>query len=40
MTKKAKPKKKNIQGNFRGAEDKFFSNVVKGLKKFLESPFK
>ena len=33
-------KKKNIQGNFRGKEDKFFSNVVKGFKKFLESPFK
>ncbi len=33
-------KKKNIPGNFRGKEDKFWSNVVKGLKKFLESPFK
>ena len=26
--------------NFRGKENKFWFNIVKGLKKFLESPFK
>jgi hypothetical protein len=40
MPTKRKPRKKNIQGNFRGAEDKFWSNVIKGFKKFLKSPFK
>ena len=33
-------KRKNIVGNFRGSEDKFWTSVVKGFKKFLESPFK
>jgi hypothetical protein len=37
MTKR---KRKNVVGNFRGSEDIFFTKVVKGLKKFLESPFK
>ena len=35
-----KKTKKNIPNNFRGKEDKFWSNIVKGLQKFLESPFK
>ena len=30
-------KKKNIPNNFRVEEDKFWSKIVKGLKKFLES---
>ena len=33
-------KRKNIVGNFRGSEDIFWTSVVKGFKKFLESPFK
>lgn len=33
------PRKKNIPNNFRGIEDKFWTKVVKGMKKFLESPF-
>tara|TARA_R100001594_G_scaffold55_3_gene273 strand:- start:11658 stop:11771 length:114 start_codon:yes stop_codon:yes gene_type:complete len=33
-------RKKNIPNNFRGKEDLFWKNVVKGFKKFLESPFK
>ena len=33
-------KKKNIIGNFRGKEDRFWKKVRDGLKKFLESPFK
>ena len=33
-------KRKNIPNNFRGKEDRFWANIVKGLKKFLESPFK
>ena len=32
--------RKNIAGNFRGSEDIFWTSVVKGFKKFLESPFK
>ena len=32
--------KKNIVGNFRGAEDIFWTKVIKGFKKFCESPFK
>jgi len=32
--------KKNIVGNFRGKEDKFWTMIVKGLKNFLKSPFK
>jgi len=31
---------KNIPNNFRGKEDRFWTKIVKGLKKFLESPFK
>ena len=30
----------NVVGNFRGSEDIFWTTVVKGFKKFLESPFK
>ena len=33
-------RRKNIVGNFRGSEDIFWTKVVKGLEKFLESPFK
>ena len=33
-------KRKNVVGNFRGSEDIFWPSVVRGLKKFLESPFK
>ena len=33
-------KRKNIVGNFRGSEDIIWTSVVKGFKKFLESPFK
>ena len=36
MTKR----KKNINNNFRGAEDRFWKKFVNGLKKFLKSPFK
>ena len=32
--------RKNIPGNFRGAEDIFFIKISAGIKKFLESPFK
>ena len=32
-------KRKNITGNFRGSEDIFWSKVVRGFKKLLESPF-
>ena len=39
-TKKRTYKRKNIAGNFRGSEDIFWINVVKGFDKFLESPFK
>ena len=37
-TKKSKKSTKNIVGNFRGSEDIFWTNVVNGFKKFLESP--
>jgi len=33
-------KRKNIPNNFRGREDRFWAKIVKGLKRFLESPFK
>jgi len=33
-------RRKNIAGNFRGSEDIFWTKVVNGFKKFLESPFK
>ena len=39
MAKRGRPRK-NKPNNFRGSEDKFWSNVVKGLRIFLESPFK
>tara|TARA_R100000353_G_scaffold126625_1_gene89917 strand:+ start:2117 stop:2239 length:123 start_codon:yes stop_codon:yes gene_type:complete len=40
MPKKRAYKRKNIPNNFRGKEDRFWTKIVKGLKKFLESPFK
>ena len=42
ITKKrlASYRRKNIDGNFRGAEDIFFIKVSNGIKKFLETPFK
>ena len=46
MAKRGRPKgsknkkKKNIPNTFRGAEDKFWSKIVKGIRKFLQSPFK
>ena len=33
-------RRKNIDGNFRGAEDVFMKKVRDGFIKFLESPFK
>ena len=33
-------RRKNIPGNFRGAEDIFFIKISNGIKKFLETPFK
>ena len=33
-------RRKNIDGNFRGAEDIFFIKISNGIKKFLETPFK
>ena len=33
-------RRKNIDGNFRGAEDIFMKKVRDGFIKFLESPFK
>ena len=33
-------RRKNIVGNFRGAEDIFWTKVVNGFKKVFESPFK
>ena len=33
-------RRKNINGNFRGAEDIFMKKVRDGFIKFLESPFK
>ena len=38
--RRKKADRRNIIGNFRGAEDIFWTKVVKGFKKFLESPFK
>ena len=35
-----KPIRKNIIGNMRGAEDRLWINVARGMRKFLESPFK
>jgi hypothetical protein len=31
---------KNKPHNFRGAEDAFWTKVVKGIRNFLKSPFK
>ena len=39
-TKKRTYKRKNIVGNFKGAEDIFWTKIVKGFGKFCESPFK
>ena len=30
----------NIPSNFRGKEDLFWTKVVRGIKNFLQSPFK
>ena len=42
ITKKrlASYRRKNIDGNFRGAEDIFFIKISAGIQKFLETPFK
>ena len=40
VRRKPSDRRKNIAGNFRGSEDIFWTNVVNGFKKFLESPFK
>jgi len=46
MAKRGRPKgsknkkKKNVPNNFRGAEDKFWTRIFKGLRDFLQSPFK
>jgi|TARA_Y100000310_G_scaffold325624_1_gene389345 hypothetical protein len=34
----SKKRKKNIVGNFRGKEDRFWKNVVQGFKKFFSPP--
>jgi len=38
--RKTSDRRNNIAGNFRGKEDVFWTKVVKGFEKFLESPFK
>jgi len=38
--RRKKSDRRNIIGNFRGAEDIFWTKVVGGVTKFLESPFK
>ena len=38
--KGSKNKKKNIPNNFRGKEDIFWTKVVRGVRNFLQSPFK
>jgi hypothetical protein len=35
---KRKPKKKNVQGNWRGKEDKFFNSVRKGFINLMKPP--
>jgi len=40
VRRKTSDRRKNISGNFRGSEDVFWTKVVKGFEKFLESPFK
>ena len=32
-----KPRRKNIIGNMRGAEDRLWTSVAKGMKKFLST---
>ena len=39
-TSDRRKKSGNIVGNFRGSEDIFWTKVVNGFKKLLESPFK
>ena len=34
-----KPRRKNIIGNMRGAEDRLWRNVARGMKKFLSTAF-
>ncbi len=34
-----KPRRKNIIGNMRGAEDRLWINVARGMKKFLSTAF-
>ena len=38
--RKTTDRRENIAGNFRGSEDIFWTKVINGFKKFLESPFK
>ena len=38
--KGSKNKKKNIPSNFRGKEDIFWTKIVRGVRNFLQSPFK
>ncbi len=38
--RRKKSDRRNIIGNFRGAEDIFWTKIVKGFGKFCESPFK
>ena len=40
VRRRSTDRRKNIVGNFRGAEDIFWTKVVKGFKKVFESPFK
>ena len=34
-----KPRRKNIIGNMRGAEDRLWTSVAKGMKNFLSTAF-
>ena len=38
--RRKKSDRRNIIGNFRGAEDIFWTKIVKGFGKFCESPVK
>ena len=40
VPKKRTYRKKNIDGNFRGVEERFWKKVRDGFYKFMESPFK
>ena len=40
VRRKPSDRRKNIAGNFRGSEDIFWTKVVIGFNKFLESPLK